>query len=109
LSDQGTVYESLLTEQEDSVNSIPLHLSRLQQLENQFKQRVDSLTNEEKDEKLNEIIRFIQEKLLPLIDEEAIFKFFGQKNAQSNDKDILQTKTFVDFSLYLSVSQQILV
>lgn len=79
-------------------NSIPLHLSRLQQLENQYKQRIDSFENEEKDQKLNEIIRFIQEKLLPLIDEDAIFKFFGQKNSQqSNDKDILQTKTFVHF------------
>ena len=60
-------------------------------LENQLKQQ---LTNEKKDEKLNEIIKFIQDKLLPLFDEDSMFKFFGQKNSSSNEKDIQTIKTY---------------
>jgi hypothetical protein len=66
-------------------------MARLQQLENQLKQ----LTNEKKDEKLNEITQFIQEKMLPLFDEDLILKFFGQKNSTSTEKDIQLIKTYL--------------
>ncbi len=85
------MYEELIFEQQDLNNHVPLHLARLQQLENQLKQQ---LTNEKKDDKLNEIIKFIQEKLLPLFDEDLILKFFGQKNSSSSDKDIQIIKKY---------------
>jgi hypothetical protein len=85
------LYEELIFEQQDLNNHVPLHLARLQQLENQLKQQ---LTNEKKDDKLNEIIKFIQEKLLPLFDEDLILKFFGQKNSSSSDKDIQIIKKY---------------
>jgi hypothetical protein len=91
IDDQGKLYEELLSEQQDLNNHIPLHIARLQQLENQLKQ----LTNEKKDEKLNEIIKFIQDKLLSLFDEDLILKFFGQKNSSSNEKDIQLIKTYL--------------
>jgi len=85
------LYEELIFEQQDLNNHVPLHLARLQQLENQLKQQ---LTNEKKDDKLNEIIKFIQDKLLPLFDEDLILKFFGQKNSSSSDKDIQIIKKY---------------
>jgi hypothetical protein len=90
--DQGKLYEELITEQQDLNNHIPLHIGRLQQLENQLKQQQSHLTNEKKDEKLNEIIKFIQDKLLPLFDEDLILKFFGQKNSLSTEKEIQSIK-----------------
>ncbi|CAF4453187.1 unnamed protein product, partial [Rotaria magnacalcarata] len=72
--------------QQDLNNHIPLHIARLQQLENQLKQQQYSLTKGKKDEKLNEIIQFIQDKLLPLFDEDLILKFFGQNNSSSNER-----------------------
>ncbi len=90
IDDQGKFYDDLLNEQQDLNNHIPIHLARLQQLEKQV-----SLINEKKDEKLNEIIKFIQEKILILFDEDFIFKFFGQKNSSSNDKDIQIIKTYL--------------
>ncbi|CAF4913251.1 unnamed protein product [Rotaria sp. Silwood1] len=79
IDDQGKLYEELLFEQQDLNNHIPLHTTRLQQLENQLKQQQSYLTYEKKDEKLNEIIKFIQNKLLLLFDEDLILKCFGQK------------------------------
>lgn len=66
-------------------------------MENQLKQHQSQWTSEKKDEKLNEIIQFIQDKLLPQFDEDSIFKFFGQKNSSSNDKDIQTIKTYFPF------------
>ncbi|CAF1689556.1 unnamed protein product, partial [Adineta ricciae] len=86
--EQNKLYEELLNEQADLTTYVPLHLARLQQLENQFKQQQTHLTNEKKDEKLHEISQFIQTKLLSLFDEDLILKFFGQKNSSSNEKDI---------------------
>jgi len=74
-------------------------------MENQLKQQINL-----KDEKLNEIIKFIQDKLLPLFDEDLIFKFFGQKNSSSNEKDIQIIKKYLSKSnkptikLFLSFS-----
>ena len=70
-------------------------MARLQQLENQLKQRQSYLSIEKKDEKLNEIIKFIQEKLLTLFDEDLILKFFGQKNSSSNEKEIQLIKKYL--------------
>ncbi|CAF4478958.1 unnamed protein product, partial [Rotaria magnacalcarata] len=83
---QCKLYEELISRQQDLNNHIPLHIARLQQLENQLKQQQYSLTNDKKDEKLNEIIQFIQDKLLPLFDEDLILKFFGQNNSSSNER-----------------------
>lgn len=92
IDDQGKFYEDLLNEQQDLNTHLPLHISRLQQLENQLKQ---CQTNQEKkDQKLTEILLFIQEKLLPLFDEDSILKFFGQKNSSSTDKEIQTLKTY---------------
>ncbi|CAF4672915.1 unnamed protein product [Rotaria sp. Silwood1] len=93
IDDQGKLYEDLISEQQDLITYVPLYIARLQQLENQLKQQQSYLTNEKKDEKLNEIIKFIQDKLLSLIDEDIILKFFGQKNSSSNDKEIQLIKT----------------
>ncbi|CAF3801202.1 unnamed protein product [Adineta steineri] len=105
--DQGKLYEELISEQQDLNNHVPLHLARLQQLENQLKQ----LTNEKKDEKINEIIKFIQDKLLTLFDEDLILKFFGQKNSSSTDKENQLIKTdmekrrnwFIDIYISLGI------
>ncbi len=100
------MYDELLNEQQDLNNHIPIHLARIQQLENQFKQ---ISTNEKKDEKLNEIIQFIQEKILILFDEDLILKFFGQKNSLSNEKDIQMIKNDMEkrrnwlIDIYLSL------
>ncbi|CAF4207537.1 unnamed protein product, partial [Rotaria magnacalcarata] len=80
--------------QQDLNNHIPLHIARLQQLENQLKQQQYSLTKGKKDEKLNEIIQFIQDKLLPLFDEDLILKFFGQNNSSSNEREIQVIKKY---------------
>lgn len=69
-------------------------MARLQQMENQLKQQ-SNLMADKKDEKLNEIIKFIQDKLLVLFDEDLILKFFGQKNSSSNDKDIQLIKKYL--------------
>ncbi|CAF1250085.1 unnamed protein product [Rotaria magnacalcarata] len=110
--DQGKLYEELLCEQQDLNNHIPLHIARLQQLENQLKQQQPILTTEKKDEKLNEIIKFIQDKLLSLFNEDLILNFFGQKNSSSTDKDIQIIKSdmekrrnwFIDIYVSLGVS-----
>ena len=60
-----------------------------------MKQQQSCLTIEKKDEKLNEIIKFIQEKLLTLFDEDLILKFFGQKNSSSNEKEIQLIKKYL--------------
>ncbi|CAF3986802.1 unnamed protein product [Rotaria magnacalcarata] len=39
-------------------------------------------------ERLKEIIKFIQNKLLPSFDEDLVLKCFRQNNSSSNDKDI---------------------
>ncbi|CAF4089647.1 unnamed protein product, partial [Adineta steineri] len=91
--DQGKLYEKLIFDQKDLNNYVPLHLARLQQLENQFKQQQSQLTNEKKDEKLNEIIKFIEDKLLSLFNEDHILNFFGQKNSSSTDKENQLIKT----------------
>ncbi|CAF3896838.1 unnamed protein product, partial [Rotaria magnacalcarata] len=88
IDNQCKLYEELISRQQDLNNHIPLHIARLQQLENQLKQQQYSLTNDKKDEKLNEIIQFIQDKLLPLFDEDLILKFFGQNNSSSNEREI---------------------
>lgn len=99
--DQGKFYEDLLNEQQDLNNHIPLHIARLQQMENQYKQHQSQWNQEKKDEKLTEIIQFIQEKILPLLDEDSILKFFGQKNSSSNDKDIQSIKRSISFTRIL--------
>lgn len=91
IDDQGQLYEDLLKETNDDNVLICLHQSRLQQLENQLKQ----CSNEKKEEKLKEIVHFIEEKLLPFFDEEAIWKFYGQKNSSSNEKEILNIRRFL--------------
>lgn len=89
--DQGKLYEDLLNDQQDLNTHIPLHIARLQQLENQLKQQQNQ---EKKEQKIHEILLFIQEKLLPLFDEDSILKFFGQKNALSTEKEIQTIKTY---------------
>ncbi|CAF3973151.1 unnamed protein product [Rotaria magnacalcarata] len=61
----GGVLE-LLSEQQDLNNHIPLYIVRLQQFEKQLKQQQSYLTNKK------EIIKFIQNKLLLLFDEDLI-------------------------------------
>ncbi|CAF1971182.1 unnamed protein product [Rotaria magnacalcarata] len=94
IDNQCKLYEELISRQQDLNNHIPLHIARLQQLENQLKQQQYSLTNDKKDEKLNEIIQFIQDKLLPLFDEDLILKFFGQNNSSSNEREIQVIKKY---------------
>lgn len=97
LDDQGQFYDQLLSEQEELMHHLPVHMARLQQLENQLKQQQPSaLSTESKDERLNQIRRFIEEKLVGLIDEDSILKFFGQKTLPSNEKENQSTKTCVD-------------
>ena len=92
--DQNKIYEELLSEQEEIKDHIPLQLARLQQMENQLKLSEYQSNIEKKDQKLNEIIRFIQEKLFPLMNEDSILKFFGQKNfSASNEKENQSMKT----------------
>ena len=90
----------MLNDQSDLNTHLPLHISRLQQLENQLKQY--QTNPEKKDQKLNEILLFIQDKLLLLFDEDSILKFFGQKNSSSTDKEIQTLKTY--FPLIFSSS-----
>ena len=96
MEDQGQCYDQLLSEQEELTHHIPVHMARLQQLENQWKQQQSALSAEGKDEKLNQIRRFIEEKLLVLIDEDSILKFFGQKSMTSNEKEMQSTKKLFD-------------
>ena len=97
VDDQGQFYDQLLSEQEELTHHLPVHMARLQQLENQLKQQQPSvLPAESKDERLNQIRRFIEEKLLGLIDEDSILKFFGQKTMPSNEKEMQSTKKLFD-------------
>ncbi|CAF1003765.1 unnamed protein product [Adineta steineri] len=59
-----------------------------------------SNTNDKKDEKLNEIIKFIQDKILTLFDEDLILKFFGEESSSSTDKE-KHRNWFID--IYISL------
>ncbi|CAF0883064.1 unnamed protein product [Adineta steineri] len=65
-----------------------------------MRKRRTSSTNDRKDEKLNGIIKFIQDKILTLFDEDLILKFFGQKNSSSTDKE-KHRNWFID--IYISL------
>lgn len=90
----------MLSEQEDLKEHVPLHMARLQQMEAQVKS-----SSEKKDQKLNEIIKFIQESVFTSLNEDSVLKFYGQKNSStSTDKENQSTKTFVFFNNLSSVT-----
>ncbi|CAF1641436.1 unnamed protein product, partial [Didymodactylos carnosus] len=85
LDDSGKLYDEL---QQEHTHHIPLYLARIQQLEAQLKTQ-----QQNKEEKLNQIISIVQDKILPVIDENEVLKYYGQKTpTSSNGKDLSQLK-----------------